>query len=125
MGLAVCVAQVDGCLGESKDYQQVCAMISGELQNGWKFWEALGLVWGPLNWGVGLGRGKDRKDSRKRRLGIPSELKCSQYRLQLQLRGKGVPRTTLLLCRTVLCGLVLQRADAMGSWSVTEAVWQN
>lgn len=108
----MCVAKVEGYLGQSKDYEWVCARIRGELQNGRKCWEAFGLVWGPLNclWGL---------DSRKRHLGISSELSCSQYLLLLlQLGGKGAPRTTLLLCRTVLfvfcfCGGLMQWAQGL------------
>lgn len=44
-----------------------------------------------------LCRGRNRKDSMKRHLGISSELNCSQYLLLLlQPRNKGAPKTISL-----------------------------
>lgn len=58
---------------------------------------------GPLNFAWCLGGGRHGRDSRKRYLGISSEFNCSQYLLMLlQVGGKGAPRTTLPLSKTVL-----------------------
>lgn len=119
MRLVVCVAKVEGYLGQGKDYERVCARIRGELQNGRKCWEAFGLVWGPLKcvWGL---------DSRKRHLGISFELSCSQYLPSATPAwGQGCTEDYFTsLQNRPLCVLLLWRADAMGSGSVTEAVRQ-